>query len=169
MRRIYFLVPNVDSAKGIVTELLLKHVEERHIHIVARSDISLEELPKAKLAQRTDLIPSIEKGIATGGVCGVLAGLAVVAFPPTGLALGGGALLGLTAFGAGFGAWASSMIGISIPNSHIEKYKKAISEGQLLLMIDVPAGRVDEVEKIIRQHHPEVELKGTDPTIPAFP
>lgn len=169
MRRIYFLVPGIESAKSIVTELLLKHVEERRMHIVARSDITLEDLPEAKLAQKTDLIPAMEKGIAAGGVVGAIAGLVAVTFPPAGLALGGGALLGMTVFGAGFGAWVSSMIGVRLPSSHIEKYEKAIADGQLLLMVDVPAGRVEEVEEIVRQHHPEAELKGTEPSIPAFP
>jgi hypothetical protein len=36
MRRIYFLVPSVESAHAIVDELLLNHVEEHHIHVVAR-------------------------------------------------------------------------------------------------------------------------------------
>jgi hypothetical protein len=34
MRRIYFLVPSVASARLIVDELLLARIEERHIHIV---------------------------------------------------------------------------------------------------------------------------------------
>lgn len=169
MRRIYFLVPDIDSARSIVSELLLKHIEERRMHIVARAGISLEDLPEAKLAQRTDMVPALEKGLAAGGACGAIAGLIAVTFPPTGLALGGGALLGLTAFGAGFGAWISGMIGVRLPNSHIEQFEKAIADGRLLLMVDVPAGRVEEVEEIVREHHPEAELKGADPKIPVFP
>ena len=38
MRRIYFLVPTVASARSIVDELLLNLVEQRHIHILARAD-----------------------------------------------------------------------------------------------------------------------------------
>ena len=37
MRRLYFLIPTVDSAKNIVDELLLARIEQRHIHIAARS------------------------------------------------------------------------------------------------------------------------------------
>lgn len=169
MRRIYFLAPNVDSARSIVSELLLKHIEERRMHIVARTDVSLDDLPQAKLTQSTDVVHALEKGLVAGGACGAIIGLIAITFPPSGLALGGGTLLGLTAFGAAFGAWISSMIGIRLPNSHIEKYEKAIADGQLLLMVDVPTGRVEEVEEMVRQHHPEAELKGTDPQIPVFP
>ena len=74
MRRIYFLLPEVASARAIVDELLLARVEERHIHIVAREDTPLEDLPEAGVAQRSDLIPAIEKGLAAGGLSGLLAG-----------------------------------------------------------------------------------------------
>lgn len=169
MRRIYFLLPSVNSAKRIVSELLLSHVEERHIHIVARAGTALEDLPEAKLAQSSDLVPSIERGLAAGGICGVIAGLVAVTFPPAGLVLGGGALLGLTLFGAGFGAWMSSMVGVGLPNSRIEKYEQAIAAGELLMMIDVPRERVSEVETLVKQYHPEADLRGTDPNIPVFP
>jgi hypothetical protein len=36
MRRIYFLVPSVPSAKRIVDELLLARIRPSHIHVVAR-------------------------------------------------------------------------------------------------------------------------------------
>jgi hypothetical protein len=49
MRRIYFLLPDVQSGKSIIDELLLKRVEWRHIHVLARSDVRLEQLPQATL------------------------------------------------------------------------------------------------------------------------
>jgi hypothetical protein len=39
MRRIYFLLPDVQSGKSIIDELLLKRVEWRHIHVLARPDV----------------------------------------------------------------------------------------------------------------------------------
>ena len=49
MRRLYFLVPNVESAKKINDELLLARVEERHIHIIAKEGTPMEDLPEASL------------------------------------------------------------------------------------------------------------------------
>lgn len=149
-----------------MSELILSHVEERHIHIVAGEGTALEDLPEAKLAQSSDLIPSIERGVAAGGICGAIAGLMAITFPPMDLVLGGGALLGLTLFGAGFGAWMSSMVGVGLPNSHIEKYEKAIASGQLLIMIDAPRDRVEKIEELVKRHHPEADLEGVDPNIP---
>jgi hypothetical protein len=169
MRRIYFLLPSVAYARSIVDELLLARIEERHIHVVAREGTPLEDLPEAKVAQSTDLVPALQRGVAAGGLSGLLAGALAVTFPPAGLVLGGGAVLGLTLFGAGFGAWMSSMVGVGLPNSRIEQYRQAIEAGQLLMMIDVPRARVEQVEALVTRHHPEAELEGTDPNIPLFP
>lgn len=169
MRRIYFLAPNVPSAKAIVDDLLLARIEARRIHVLAREGTPLEDLPEAKLAQSSDLIPSLERGAAAGGLTGLLAGLVAVSFPPAGMVLGGGALLGIALFGAGFGAWMSSMVGVGIPNSRLAQFQEAIARGELLMMIDVPRERVEEIEAVIRRHHPEAELEGLEPNIPEFP
>jgi hypothetical protein len=169
MRRIYFLVPGVASAKAIVDELLLARIEERRIHIVAREGTPLENLPQAGVAQRSDLVPALEKGVAAGGLSGLLAGALAVTFPPAGLVLGGGAVPGLALFGAGFGAWMSAMVGIGLPSGRLERFEAAIEAGQLLLMIDVPRDRVQATEALVCRHHPEAELEGTEANMPLFP
>lgn len=171
MRRLYFLIPGVDSAKKIVDELLLARIEERHIHIAAADHHALTEanLPEANLLQESDFIPAVERGLAIGGATGALAGIAAVVIPGVGLALGGGAILGIGLAGAGVGAWLSSMIGISAPSSRLKDFEDAIASGELLMMVDVPKGRVDEITELVQQHHPEAEVEGTEPVIPAFP
>ena len=171
MRRLYFLIPDVDSAKTIVDELLLARVEERHMHIAATDHHALTEanLPEANLLQESDFIPAVERGLAIGGATGILAGIAAVALPGVGLVLGGGAILGIGLAGAGVGAWLSSMIGISVPSSRLTEFEDAIKEGSLLMMVDVPKTRVEEITDLIKQHHPEAEIEGTEPVIPAFP
>ena len=171
MRRLYFLIPSVDSAKTIVDELLLARVEQRHMHIAAADHHALTEanLPEANLLQESDFIPAVERGLAIGGATGILAGIAAVALPGVGLVLGGGAILGIGLAGAGVGAWLSSMIGISVPSSRLTDFEEAIKAGSLLMMVDVPKTRVEEITALIKQHHPEAEIEGTEPVIPAFP
>ena len=166
MRRLYFLAPSVESARQIVDELLLTHVEERRIHIVSKDHGALEraELPEAGLLQESDFVPALERGLAVGGATGLVAGIAAVTFPPAGLILGGGAILATSLLGAGLGAWVSSMIGISVPNSQLDKFQEAIQDGQLLMIVDVPKSRVDAVTDIIKRHHPEAQVGGTEPT-----
>jgi hypothetical protein len=169
MRRIYFLVPDIDTARKVVDELLLARVEERHMHLVAKEGTPMEDLPEATFLQKTDFVPALEKGLAIGGATGVLAGLAAITFPPAGLVLGGGAVLAIALAGAGVGAWVSSMIGASIPNSRIKEFTKAIEQGEVLMLVDVPKAKVEAIEEMVKQHHPEAEIEGTEPTIPPFP
>lgn len=169
MRRLYFLVPTVESASQIVDELLLARLEERHIHIAAKDHHMLEEahLPEADLLQESDFIPALERGLAVGGVTGLVAGIVAVA--TGGLALAGGAILAVSLAGAGVGAWISSMIGADAPNTQLKEFESAIEQGQLLMMLDVPKARVDEFIDMVKKHHPEAEVEGTEPTVPAFP
>ena len=171
MKRLYFLVPTIDSAKTIVDELLLARVDERHLHIVAKDHAPLEKahLPEAGLFEESDFVPALERGLTVGGATGLLAGIAAVTFPPAGLILGGGAILATSLLGAGMGAWVSSMIGVSAPNTQLKRFERAIDEGQLLMMIDVPKARVEEITELVKSHHPEADVQGTEPTIPAFP
>jgi hypothetical protein len=169
MRRIYFLVPDISIAKRIVDELLLARIEERHIHVVARRGTELENLPEATLFQKSDFVPAVERGLALGGSAGALAGLVAIALPPASTVIAGGVLLGSALAGAGVGAWAGSLIGVSTANSRIKQFEAAIESGQLLVLADVPKGRVDEIEELVRAHLPQVVIEGTEPIIPAFP
>ena len=113
MRRIYFLSPDVETTKRIVDDLLLARIEERHIHVVAKRGTELEDLPEANLLQKSDFVPAVERGLALGGSAGALAGLIAVALPPASTVIAGGVLLGSSLVGAGVGAWAGSLIGVS--------------------------------------------------------
>jgi hypothetical protein len=162
MRRIYFLVPNIEITKKIVDDFLLARVEERHIHVLAKRGTPLEDLPEASFLQKTDFFPALEQGVALGGATGLLAGLVAIALP-TGLVLGGGALLAISLAGAGVGGLMSSMVGISIGSRRIKQFQEAMEKGQFLVMIDVDRDRVEEVETITKKHHPEAECEGIDP------
>lgn len=169
MRRLYFMVPDIDTANTVVDELLLKRVDEHHIHVVAKEGTPMGDLPEANLLQKSDFIPAMERGLAVGGITGVLAGIAAVTFPPAGLVLGGGAILGTSLAGAGIGAWISGMIGMDVPNTQIDKFEDAIEKGEVLMMVDVAKTRVEEIEALVQQHHPDADMGGTEPHIPAFP
>jgi hypothetical protein len=171
MRRLYFLAPDVASTRHIVDELLLHHVSERHVHILASDKQAVidADLPPAGLLQESDFIPAVERGLALGGTTGVLAGMAALVFPGVGLAFGGAAILGAALAGAGVGAWAASMIGVSVPSSRLRAFEEAIREGQLLVIVDVPKRSEQAVTDLIIRHHPEARVEGTEPTVPAFP
>ncbi|VAW80282.1 Putative transmembrane protein [hydrothermal vent metagenome] len=167
MRRLYFLLPNLDVTHKVVDELLLARIEERHIHIIAKEGTPLEDLPEASLIQKSDFVPAVERGVAMGGATGIVAGLVAMAFP--GVVIAGGALLAMGLAGAGMGAWLGGMIGVDVENVHIKQFEKAVQDGQLLVLVDVLKDRVDEIQDAVKKHHADADFEGTEPTIPAFP
>jgi hypothetical protein len=61
------------------------------------------------------------------------------------------------------------MIGSSTPSRRLKRFEEAIAEGQYLLIVDVPRGRITEVEKLLERTHPEAHFEGMEPNVPAFP
>lgn len=168
-RRLYFLLPSAARARQAVDELLLARIDDRHIHVLAKDTIALGDMPQANLLQRSDFVHGAELGFSLGGATGVLAGLLAITFPPDGMALGGWTVLVTALAGAMIGAWVSGMIGTDAPNSQLKEFEQAIEQGQILMMVDVPKSKVETVTNMIKRHHPEADMHGIEPTIPAFP
>lgn len=171
-RRLYFILPDTKTAETIEDELLLARIDEGHIHFHSTFETHLgDKLPKASILQKTDLIHAMTVGLVAGGLTGTVVGFLVylqwgsgAAFVPS-----LGVVTALSIIGAIFGCWAAGMIGISCPNSRLKAFKQAIDDGNILLMVDVPKERVDEITRLIKSHHPEADVKGIEATIPAFP
>lgn len=168
-RRLYFMVPDAKSARQIHDELLLARIEDGHIHVMARDSVALGGLQEATFLQKSDFVHGAETGLAVGGGIGIIAGLVAILFPPAGVDLQLVTILLTALVGAAFGAWASSMIASSIPNSRLRAFESAITAGHIHHHQDVPSGRVDEIRKLVASHHPEAMGSGIEPTIPAFP
>lgn len=64
---------------------------------------------------------------------------------------------------------AASMIGISTPNSALKRFDAEIKEGRVLLMLDIPKGRVREFQGMVHRKYSEASDHGLEPTMPAFP
>lgn len=169
-KRIYWLLPDVASSRRTMDDLLLAQIEVRHIHFVARAGTDMSGLHEANVLQTSDLIRSAEAGLCIGGGTGVIVGAVLaVAYPIIGDAPQWGLIGVLAIVGGGFGAWASSLIGISTPSNRLKRFKPAIDGGQLLLMVDVPRSRVAEIEARLEALHPEAHFEGQEPNVPAFP
>ncbi len=168
MKRIYFLLPSVESARNIVGALVDQGYAEKHIHLIANEQTPLEELPEAGLLQKSDFIPAIERGIPIGGTAGLLAGLAAMTIPGVG-ALGGGVLIASMLAGAGVGTLLSSIVATDLPSSRHKRFLKAIEQGKLLMLVDVPKGKIEEVTELVLRHYPEAELEDIEPKTRLLP
>lgn len=169
-RRIYWLLPDLPSARRTMDDLLLARIPEPQIHFVGGEDADLSGLHAANILQTSDVIRSAQTGLVFGGLAGVLLGMAAAVFFPV---VGDTPQIGLVAvigiLGGLFGAWSSSMIGISVPSHRLRRFDTAIQSGQILLMVDVPRSRIEDIEARLQLLHPEAHLEGIEPNIPAFP
>ena len=168
-RRLYFIMPDVQSARKMMDDLLLARIEERHIHFLARRGTPMDGLHEANHLQKSDLVHGAQVGLALGALLGVLLGFALVMTLFTDNRWQIAVVLGSGLLGALFGAWVASMVGSAVPNSRLKQFQQTIDEGKLLVMADVPEHRVNEVRELLNARHPEAEDRGIDPHIPAFP
>lgn len=162
MKRLYFRVPTIESATSIVEELRANQVPDSSIYLIGKDHhrLQMAHLQEAGIFQTTDLIYAFRRGVMVGTVAGTLAGLIAFLFPPGGLNLGWGVILGLGLLGAAFGAWGSTLVGISVPNPILERCEEAIKAGELLMLIDVLPEREQDIAVLIKRHHPETLIEG---------
>lgn len=169
-RRIYWLLPDLASARRTMDDLLLARIAEQHLHFVAREDADMSGLHAANVLQTSDVVRAAQAGLVIGGMLGAVLGVvAALFFPIVGDSPQWGMVAVLALVGAAFGAWSSSMIGVSTPSSRLKRFAPAIEAGQILLMVDAPRSRVEEIEARLQSLHPEAHLEGVEPNIPAFP
>ena len=167
--RMYVTLPDVASARQIANDLLLARIEDKHMHFLARRGTDLGELHEASYLQKTDTVHGAFTGLVIGGIAGVVGGFLLVNFPPGGVTLHYMSVLATALLGAFFGVWVASMVGLQVPNSRLRGFEKDIEAGQILLMLDVPSGRSEEVHRVIARTHPEAIDRGHEATVPAFP
>lgn len=169
-RRIYWLLPDVESARATMDDLLLARIPYGQMHFVGREDCDMAGLHQATLLQTSDVVRAGEIGLILGAGVGATAGAIVaVAYPIVGDAPQWGLAAILAIAGALFGTWTSTMIGVSTPSKRLRRFAPHVEQGRILLMVDVPLWRVEEVEARLRARHPEAHLEGLEPDIPAFP
>jgi hypothetical protein len=164
MRRIYFLSPDLATTHKIVDELRSEGINDSDIHILAKRDTPLEDLPEAGISIKTDFLPAVERGIALGGTTGLLAGL--IGLRLAGFAIAGGPLLGIIMAGATIGSMMNGLMGMNSGNTRLKKFEDAIEQGELLVLVDVPKERIEEVKQMVKKHHPNVDFEGVEPFLP---
>ena len=159
-RRLYFVLPDVESAKRTADDLLLARVEDRHMRFLSRRGTALHPLHEAGYLDKTDMVHGAAVGLALGGIIGALVGALVVAYPPEGMSPKLVAVLIGMLVGAPLGAWMASMVGAAVPNSRLKQFHADLEAGRVLMMVDVPFRRAAEITELVVSRHPEVVPRG---------
>ena len=80
-RKLFFLLPDTNTAHAMMDQLLLARIEERNIRFLAKPETPLGDLPEATVAEKTDTLHGVGVGALIGGISGALGGLLVVLMP----------------------------------------------------------------------------------------
>lgn len=160
MKRFFFLVPDLSETKEIVHELEEIGINETNVHVLGNASEKLEKehLQEANLLQTSDLVPSLIRGGFIGiGFSVILAALYAYALPaniPANFLV----IALILFFGMLFGAWVSSLIGVSVENPVVEKFKGYIKNGHYIMMVDSPTEKENELMFRVINHHHRVRL-----------
>jgi len=168
-RRLYVILPDLASAIQTANDLLMARIDDRHMHFLGKRGMSMGVLHEASLLQKSDVRHALFLGAGLGALGGMLLGVYLKLNPIGDFSFGAGTFLLATLGGVAFGAWTSTLIGLSTPNSMLKRFEPEIETGKILLMVDVPVARVEEIEDLITRRHPEAVDRGVEPSMPAFP
>jgi hypothetical protein len=168
-RRLYYLLPDLSSARTVMDDLLLARIEERHIHFLAKRGTPMEGLHEANILQKSDIVHGAQRGVLIGAALGIALGLFLAYYVVTDPAWQVGTIFLASAFGAGFGGWTASLVGAAVPNSRLQQFASEIEQGMILLIVDVPEHKVGEVKALVGRIHPEAVHRGVEVNVPVFP
>jgi hypothetical protein len=155
-RRLFFLFPDKGHAREVVQKLKNNDVAVDHIHALAKPGVDLDGLPIASRQQKNDMHSTLEKVLWNSNLLIFFIALLALIFA---LFVGN---TGLTFFTAWLMilTFAAGSYYIHKPSIHLSEFQAAFKHGEILLMVDVPKDRMVEIEKIVHEHHPEVEDGG---------
>jgi len=164
-RRLCFLLPDKEHSRCVVEELACEGISVSNMPTPGARGTALDGLPASSPGPANDAAGHLENFLWNASLSGF-----VVAF---------GIFITL-AFTTGRKLWllapavimaANFLIGIRfvrLPNAHLNEFKDALADGEILLLVDVSEDRVAAVEKLIHLHHPEASVGGVSWGTPAF-
>ena len=164
LRRLFFLFPDTEHAQSVVDELIERGINKRYMHAIARG-VDLKALPAATERQKADTTFRLERFVWSANLILFLIALIVFVSSLVSADLLWAAvslLVMLLTFIAG------EQFVVRIPDVHLTEFTGALSHGEVLLMIDVPAKRVAEIEDFVHHRHPEACVGGVGWSMGAF-
>jgi len=168
--RVYYLLPDIHSARKVRDDLLLSRIEARHMHFMTAGMSLPPDIPEASFLQKTDVVHGAGSGMIVGGLLGMALGAVIVFYFGFESESTEAAVVVIAALcGVLFGIWSATLMAAGIPNTRLKAFYPELEKGRILLMVDVPARRVSEIERLLADRHPEMHFGGEEPNMPIFP
>ncbi len=164
-RRLFFLLPDVEHAREVVSELNQMGIDQTHMHVIACDNIDTTGLPPSTPLQKQDGIYKIEQFMWNAN----LAVFALSLFFTLYLFLNNSpaaALIPLTIMIITFVSGCIFML--KVPSIHLSEFETAISHGEILLVVNTRKNQVHQLENFVQHEHPEVIPAGIGWTLEVF-
>jgi hypothetical protein len=152
-RSLYFLFRDERTVRDLIGKLEERFaLDDTQLHAIIESDHKLTELPGATAHKKTLKAMRREKNFLYLSVA--VFTLALIALV---LSLLAGswylsALFGLLVVGAQLSGY---LLGNRIPNAQLDRFRTGLSQGDIVLQVDVPPGQSKEVKAFIEERIPD--------------
>jgi hypothetical protein len=163
VRRLYFVVHNIQQANRIAQELMAANFDSEHMQVIYTANFEHQNtkrhalLPKASLLQSSDFYPAVGRGIPLGACVGLLIGIVVSFLNPSYAQQAALVLLTGVLAGSMWGAWVSGIVGIALPNSKLEPFQTELAKGAVVLVVQVKIPRVGECTELVTEKYPHAQ------------
>ncbi len=154
MKRLVYAFDSAPDARRAVDLLLHDGVAENHLAVLAREDIPLGEVDRYREASQ-DVEPALARGLAAGGAVGLVVGWVGAQFPIFGFAWSVTDVMWTVLGIALIGAWASALIGASVPDRVQRTFDQEIAKGNVLLRVDANKDEVDHISAVLGDAFPQ--------------
>jgi hypothetical protein len=169
MRRIYARIREAQDTTDAVAQLLREGVDSERIQLYSANPGELEALPV-----RVSRLRWPRKTMWRGGIAGGLVGLGLtiviaVFTGPIGPVPGIAIVLLCALVGAL--VWRLALDGGADREAlEVARRQGGLKRGETVLLLDVPDAQAQEIERRLKQAHPQIAVLGTDPSgTPPFP
>ncbi len=168
MNHFYAHVPDLKNARRLVKLLKKMEVPLKDIKLLAtnKDHQEMSQLFDANLCETTDLIPSLIRGALIGGIIGLTTILIISQFYSESFVIGGGTIFGFSVLSILFGAWTSSLIGVSVTNPALKPLETALDKGEVVLQVNVTEEQEHHILRLLKLKHPDIFMQIASVKVP---
>lgn len=159
-RRLYFLFHDVSEAHRIITALEQQlWLGDYQVHTLMNGAGGFAQVPNATVQRKSPGSARLEQLLWYLSIA--LFACALMALVLALLAASWWWAL-LCALIVLLSQWAGYMFTNRIPNPQLDRFRTALAHGEILMLIDVPPGRVRAVKQLVYSRYPEAKTNGAN-------
>ena len=164
MKCLYYLAPTLDSTRTISSDLHAVGISDWYMHVISKDEAGLkkEHIHSSNYMETLDFMRTGIIGANIGLIIGAAGAVLMLIAQPVGPNLPGIAYAAFIVFATLFGAWSGGLYGIGAENKKLAPFHNDIEAGKYLFLIYARDSKLDAVDKMMREKHPESERVAID-------